>query len=157
MAPFPSSWTGQEWEVTCGSSAPRLRSQAGRLDGRWAVLLGSGTSGLGSAPCSPGSPVTYSWWGGGMGMEGMGECGGLGSPSPSTLTSSTHPSSSSKSLTLGHTGYSMGQTVDAESPRCLCRSSPGRSEKSHTYFPFPHLPTATWEGDYPGLFGSLGL
>ena len=40
-------------------------------------------------------------------------------------------------LTLGHTGYSRGQTVGAESPRCLCRSSPGRpaSERSHKYSP----------------------
>lgn len=52
----------------CGSSAPHLHSQAGRLDGRWAVLLGSGTLGLGSVPCSPGFPVTCSWVGGGVGV-----------------------------------------------------------------------------------------
>lgn len=45
-------------------------------------------------------------------------------------------------LTRGHTGYSRGQTADAGSPRCLCRSSPGRAEweKESQIPPSPTLP-----------------
>jgi len=140
-----------------GSCAPRLRSPVGRLDGRWAVLLGSGTSGRGSAPCSPGPPARCSW-----SREKGGKYGGwlsvplhlhiFRTPSPNTLT-------------LGHTGYSTGQTADAGSPRCLCRSSPGRSERSHKVplfltHPLPPGKGPTWAllllGPRGGLSDSLG-
>lgn len=77
----------------CGSSAPRLHSQAGRPDGRWAVLLGSGTSGPGSVLCSPGSPVTCSWVGGGVGGGGYGGFAvGLVFPVPApSCLPHTHP------------------------------------------------------------------
>lgn len=142
-------WAGVA--VTGASSVLRLHSQGGRPAGRWAVLLGPGTSGLGSAPCSPGSPVTCSW----RRENGGRTCGEAALPI-SALHVAPRPFSS-HTLTLGHIGYSRGQTADAGSPRCLCRSSPGRSEseESHKHCPLPLHPLLPGKGPTQGSSAPL--